>query len=329
MGVSERFRIPPILRQLLQTSEADTLEETSILAAQNCPFNTVDYVSGLTSIGVPVPHASGRFSLLSRTVAGTSWQDVAGPWPYLWVDGPEVLDALRDDFRHFLTVTVVFQPGYLPPAGMNEARLFKMHLVYDPRLPAPALSRRSFSRLEACRESASFMEVLGREERLEMANLYRRLVDRRGLRGSYVDFPLAHFESIADLPGSVFFKVADAAGTGAMACATQFGDMLQVLHMASTDEGLRWNASYLLMAGMQGFARDNGVRLLTGGMPDGAATGLDIFKARWANDRLPVHMLRIVNQPERYAALCKDVPSGITFFPAYRTPGLRAAAPLS
>jgi len=278
---------------------------------------------------MPVPHASGRFSLLSRTVPGTSWQDGVGPWPYLWIDGPDMLDALRDDFGHLLTVTVVLQPGYQPPAGMKEARLLKTHFVYDPRLPAPELSRRSFARLEECRKRARFVEVLGRAERLEFANLYRRLMDRRGLVGSYVDLPLAHFESIADLPGSVFFKVADAAGTGAMACAAQFGDMLQVLHMASTDEGLRWNASYLLMAGMQGFARDNGVKLLTGGMPDAAASSLGTFKTRWANDRLPVYMLQIVNQPERYAALCKDAPEGTTFFPAYRTPGFRPAATLS
>lgn len=297
-----------------------------IFTAPHCPFNTAAYVAGLTSIGTPASHVSGRFSLLSRTVAGTSWQDGVGPWPYLWVDGPDMLDALRDDFRHFLTVTVVLQPGYLPPASLKEAQLFKTHFVYDPRLPAPELSRRSFDRLAECRARARFVEVLGRGEKLEMVNLYRRLLDRRDLRGSYVDFPLAHFESIADLPGSVFFKVADAAGTGAMACAARFGDMLQVLHMASTDEGLRWNASYLLMAGMQSFACEKRVKLLTGGMPDAAPSSLGTFKTRWANDRLPVYMLQIVNQPERYADLCKDVPEGTTFFPAYRMPGLRPEA---
>jgi len=295
----------------------------SILAPPHCPFNTAAYVSGLTSIGTLEPHGSGRFSLLSRAVAGTPWQDGVGPWPYLWIDGPDMLDALRDDFRHFVTVTAVLQPGYVPPAGMTGARLFKEHFVYDPGLPTPALSRRSRDRLAACRERARFVEVTRREDRLEMVSLYRRLVERRGLGGSYVDLPVAHFESIADLACSVFFKVADADGTGAMACGARFGDMLQVLHMASTDEGLRWNASYLLMAGMQDYARDHGIKLLTGGMPDAAASSLGTFKTRWANDRMPVYMLQIVNQPERYAALCADVPAGTAFFPAYRTPGLR------
>jgi hypothetical protein len=289
----------------------------------DCPFNAAGYLSGLATIGTPEPHASGRFSVLRRPVPGTPWHDGMGPWPYLWVDGPADLDALCDDFRHLLTLTVVLQPGYVPPARMHQAVLLKTHFVYNPQLPAPALSRRTQARLRQCQETAQFSEVAGREERLEMVGIYRRLMARRSLVGSYVDLPPEHFESIADLPGGVFFKVADASGTGAMACAAHFGGMLQVLHMASTDEGLRWNASYLLMAGMQEYARDHGLKMLTGGMPDAAASSLSRFKERWANDRAPVYMLRIVNQPERYAALCAGAPEGTNFFPAYRAPAAR------
>jgi hypothetical protein len=130
--------------------------------------------------------------------------------------------------------------------------------------------------------------------------------------------PGGHFEAIADLDKSVLFRVRDAAGTGAMACGVVFGGLLQILHTATTESGLTWNASYLLMHGLQTFSRELGVRLLLGGMPESGTDGLRIFKARWVNSHAPVYLLRIVNDPARYAALCSGASADASFFPAYR-----------
>ena len=141
---------------------------------------------------------------------------------------------------------------------------------------------------------------------MKLPSIYEALKVRRGLTGTFVDFPLRHFETIADIENGVFFRATNSAGVGAMACGVLYRDMLQILHTAISQDGLRWNASYLLMHGLQSFARDKGVRLLTGGMPAGGSEGLRIFKQRWANRFEPVYLLRIINDRASYTALCAD-----------------------
>jgi hypothetical protein len=289
------------------------------LAETCCPFNTPAYAAGLGHLGAVEMHAAGRFPVLRRRVPGTSLWDGVGPWPYLWVDSPSDLDALREDFRHLVTLTVVTQPGYVPRARSGEAVFLKQHFVYDPALPAPVLSRRARARLRRC-EAAGTFEVVPRGEAWPaMTEAYAGLVRRRRLTGSLFDMPDDHFEAIAHLDESVFFRVRDASGTGAMACGVVFGGLLQILHTATTENGLTWNASYLLMHSLQTYSRGSGVRLLLGGMPDSGTDGLRIFKERWVNSFAPVYLLRIVNDPARYAALCSGAAAGVSFFPAYRS----------
>lgn len=290
-----------------------------------CPFNTESYASGL--IGVPERSAGTDVIVLRRPIPGTKLQDGVGPWPYLWIGGGAALRALDEEFRHLVTITAVTQPGYVPPASAGNPMLLKMHYVYDPGRPPVAMSRRARLRLSRCEERAEFRLVEGMAERMRMADVHARLLARRGLEGSYVDFPHAHFEAIARLDCGVFFEVRDGAGVGAMACGVIFRDMLQILHMASTDEGLRWNASYLLMAGLQRHVREHGLRLLTGGMPDSGTDGLKRFKQRWANHAEPVYLLRIVNDATAYAALSADRAGDARYFPAYRVRGDAGGVP--
>ena len=282
----------------------------------DCPFNTESYASGL--MGAPERGARSGLIILRRSIDGTDLHDGVGPWPYLWIGGGEELRALHEDFRHLVTITAVTQPGYVPDASMGNLTLLKQHFVYDPRLPDVPMSRRTRLRLSRCEDRAEFRPVTQMTRRLQMADIHARLLARRGLAGSYVDFPRAHFETIARLESGVFFEVRDAQGIGAMACGVLFRDMLQILHMASTDDGLRWNASYLLMAGLQRQARELGVRLLTGGMPDSGTDGLRLFKQRWANHAEPVYLLRIVNDVRAYSALCAERTPDTRYFPAYR-----------
>jgi hypothetical protein len=287
-------------------------------AETSCPFNTPAYAAGLGHLGAVEMHPGGRFPVLRRPVPGTSLWDGVGPWPYLWVGAPSDLDALREDFPHLVTLTVVTQPGYVPKARFGDAVLLKQHFVYDPTLPPPAMSRRARGRLRRCEAAGTFEVVSDRGAWRAMTDAYTGLVRRRRLTGSLFDMPGGHFEAIADLDKSVLFRVRDAAGTGAMACGVVFGGLLQILHTATTESGLTWNASYLLMHGLQTFSRELGVRLLLGGMPESGTDGLRIFKARWVNSHAPVYLLRIVNDPARYAALCSGASADASFFPAYR-----------
>lgn len=264
-------------------------------------------------------HPSGRLPLLRRPIPGTGLRDGMGPWPYLWIEDAADLDALYDGFRHLVTVTAVTQPGYVPEARGETAILLKQHFVFDPALPDPPLSRRTRGRLARLERSAAFEVATGAAGPAAMALLYEGLKRRRQLEGGYFDHEPGHFDAIAGLEGAVFFRVADGAGLGAMACGVVFAGRLQILHMAMSEAGLRWNASYLLMRGLQEHARRHGLLLLTGGMPDRGSDGLRTFKTRWANRFEPVYLVRIVNDAAAYAALSAGRPP-TGFFPAYRAP---------
>jgi hypothetical protein len=271
-------------------------------------------------------HPAGRVPVFRRPIPGTARSDGRGPWPYLWIEDDRDLEALYDGFRDLVTVTAVTQPGHVPRARGDDAVLLKQHFVFDPALPDPPLSRRARARLRRCEAEAAFEVVADPGGRAAMSAIYDGLVRRRGLRGGFFDHDAAHFTAIAALEDSVFFRVADGEGIGAMACGVVFAGLLQILHMAMSEAGLRRNASYLLMRGLQEHARAQGLKLLTGGMPDGGAEGLRTFKARWANRMEPVYLLRIVNDGPAYAALCGgrprgDGPVGGAFFPAYRRAG--------
>lgn len=291
----------------------------AILSDVECPFNSLAYVAGLRHVGRPYAHPSGHFAILRRDIPGTGLQDGISPWPYLWISGPDQIRALQEDFADLVTLTILCQPGYIPIRPACDAILLKHHFIYDPRLPPPPLSPRARARVEACARHAAFEVVTDRADRLAICDLYDALKVRRGLGGMF-DMGASHFQAIAGLKECRFFRVRSGEAIGAMACGVVFGGMLQILHTVPTGEGLRWNASYLMMHGLQDFARAHGLQLLIGGMPAGGRPGLNVFKSRWVNRSEPVYMIRIVNDPKTYARLRGDVPGDDAYFPAYRRP---------
>lgn len=289
----------------------------AILPDIECPFNRLAYAAGLDHVGRPDAHPSGSFTILRRTIPGSGREDGISPWPYLWISGPDQIRALREDYADLVTLTVLCQPGYIPQQHGCDATLLKHHFIYDPRLPPPPLSPRARARVEACARHAAFEVVTDRADRLAICDLYDALKVRRGLGGMF-DMGASHFQAIAGLKECRFFRVRSGKAIGAMACGVVFGGMLQILHTIPTGEGLRWNASYLMMHGLQDFARAHGLQLLIGGMPAGGRPGLHVFKSRWVNRSEPVYMIRIINDPSAYARLSGDMPGGDAYFPAYR-----------
>lgn len=280
-----------------------------------CLFNSREYARGLSHLGVPHTHDRSGITVLSRPTPDGEHVDGIGPWPYLWLD--EAMEqALRSDFQDLVTVTAVSQPGYVPQAD-SDVTLLKHHYGYDPALPRPKLSTRSRRRLDQCRDFAVFEQVVDPDERMSMFPLYRALVDRRGLTGGFFDFPREHFVVLGSDPDGLVFRVRAGDRVGAVAWAVRVGDLLQVLHTVPTADGLTWNASYLLMDGLQYLADQWGIPVYFGGMPDNASDGLRTFKERWSNITRPVHLFRIVNDPEAYARLCRGTDKG-DFFPTYR-----------
>lgn len=287
---------------------------------ENSPFHRGDYLQGLTRLGTIHPHRNEGIALLSRPVPDTPYRDGISPWPYLWVSSHRQLSALHNDYRDLLTITVICQPGYRPPPGSVEAFLFKEHYVFDPTLPERPLSARSRKRLDRCRKLAVIEEVIDHDQRLQIDPLYGALLERRQLRGGFFDMGRDHFEAIDRLPGSLFMQVRSGHQIGAMACGVRFGNWLQILHTVPTHEGLRWDASYLLMSGLQEIARRENRLMFLGGLPATSSAGLRTFKERWTNRMEPVYLLRIVNDDDTYRKLCRARQADTTggYFPGYR-----------
>jgi hypothetical protein len=299
----------------------------SICFSHACPFNSPAYLSALTNLGELEVDINSEIPLLRRPIPGTTLYDGVGAWPYCWINSSQNIEDFIEHFSHLVTITIVAQPGFLPMQHKEKWRLFKQHFVYDPRLPMTPLSPRASARLRQCEKTAEFRITTDYDRWLQMTLLYEKLKIRRNLSGSYVNFTPGHFEQIAKLNEGVFFEVANSNGIGAMACGVLFKDMLQILHIASSDNGLSWNASYLLMSGLQKFSRKFQLRLLTGGVPENGSSGLASFKTRWANTLEPVYILRIINDHQQYAELCIKHGTHRHFFPAYRSPDA-ASAPL-
>lgn len=286
-----------------------------------CPFSSVDYLDGLSNIGAVDQHPELPLAVLRRGIPCTGHVDGVGPWPYRWITDDHDVEMLLEGFRHFVTLSVVAHPGWVPSPSIavrTEIRLLKQHYTFDPAKPTPALSRRAHRRVMDADRRGCFEVVTSCPEQLQISQLYQELKLRRGLTGGFFDMPPRHFEAITRLPNSVFFRVRDDEDIGAMACGLVIDDLLQVLHLVTTGHGLTWNASYLMMHSLQQYARRHGLRLLTGGMPMSGSNGLAAFKERWANAFLPVHLLCIVNDPITANRLAAGRPSSRDYFPPYR-----------
>lgn len=286
-----------------------------------CPFSSVDYLEGLSNIGSVVQHPSCSVAVLQRQIPGTKLMDGIGPWPYRWISDESDIALFTEGFRQLISLCIVTQPGWKPSSVHSskvEIRHLKDHFVFDPEKAVPALSRRATKRLRAAEHRGRFEIVHSMTEKSGIANLYEQLKTRRMLVGGFFDMPPQHFEAIARMPEAVYFQVKDSIDVGAMACGVVIDNFLQILHLVPTVYGLSWNASYLMMAGLQEYVRQNGLLLLTGGVPANGSKGLSIFKHRWANSFLPVNMLCIVNDQQTATRLANEYGDHPDFFPPYR-----------
>jgi len=171
-----------------------------------CPFNSPIYLSGLAHLGsVEFPPAAPA-PILRRPVPGTFRCDGLGSWPYLWIDSADEISALSDAYSHLLTLTVVTQPGFR--LAHESAAYFKDHYFYDPSRAFPALSKKARDHLRRAEQICAFDVVTSFDERMPIAGLYDELRRRRGLAGTFFDFPRIHFETVEQVVGApIVFQV--------------------------------------------------------------------------------------------------------------------------
>lgn len=294
---------------------------TSADRADGFPFHDLAYARALTHLGEAETVQDLRIPVLRRPIPGTSWSDGTLPSPY--VDPtPDEVAKLADALPELVSIVGVIRPGSTHRwSGLADVSAGKDHYVFEPTRPWK-LSRRARRHLAGGQRPWRFELAQGSRVAAEAAAMHARVAGFRGFAGSSVDFPAVHFDQVAHAHWGVYFTAVSPEGKlGAVACGAVSADELHLLHLTVSREGLRSAASYVLMAGLTGWCSQSGRRMFLGSQPRTGTPGLARFKARWSNDRMPSHMIRVVVRPALYRSLCKSARAGEAFFPGYRSPG--------
>lgn len=284
-----------------------------------CPFNTLEYASGLSNLGTSIPHHSGKFHLIKQAIPGSNQLfDGFGGIPYLWIENQEELRWISEDFRDLVSITLVTQPGFIPDAKLVDNQFLKYHFVFDPAEKRTELSSRARRKLEKCRSEAEFLILECPIGKMKIEGFYRLLQLKKKMLSPFENLPRSHFEFMAFSEAGIFFETRNQTGTGSMACGIIYKSWLQLMHTVTTDAGLTWNSSYFLMDEILNYCEKNQLKLSMGGLPRSHTPGLETFKDRWTNKLLPVFLTKIINQPQQYQLLSTKIPKGTAYFPAYR-----------
>lgn len=284
-----------------------------------CPFNTLEYSTGLSNLGIPIPHHSGKFHLIKRAIPCSKqlFDGFAGV-PYIWIEDQEELRWISEDFNDLVSITLVTQPGFIPDAKLVDNQILKNHFIFDPNEKRTELSSRARRKLEKCRSEALFTILDCPTEKMKIEGFYRSLQLKKNMVSHFENFPRSHFEFMAHSESGIFFETKNHTGTGSMACGIIYKNWLQLMHTVTTDAGLTWNSSYFLMDEILNYCEQNQLTLSMGGLPQKHTAGLEKFKMRWSNKFLPVFMTKVINQPQKYEELSEKTQKGTAYFPSYR-----------
>ncbi len=291
------------------------------------PYATQAYVESLSHLGLAIPIPQWGTWGISRLIEG-GLSDICGPYPLAVLspdaDLPSGFDSLRQSGA--VSVTLLLDDHHRPSMEkmftyFDLVRPFKTHFMVD-RL-AGVVRPSSHHRYEINR---ALQEVVVREIALsthipQWEGLYRNLVMRHGLIGIH-DFPPAHFEALAAMPGVV--------------CMGAFrGDELVAAHIwvvhddcvhshlaASSELGYALRAAYAVYDySIHFFA---GVRMMNlgggAGSADDPTDGLARFKRGFANSKAQGYICGKILKPEAYNRLAQGIQSGSAYFPLYRSP---------
>lgn len=282
-------------------------------------FTRSDYQRTL-GLGVP-EDGRARHPLLVREIPGTDLRDGVLPWPYSDLNAEELL-GLRAASPDLVSIVGNLSPATPPDevsrmqeAGLDVVRA-KEHFVLDPRLPMRAWSASTRSKIRRAQQQWSPGIVMP-DSLPSVLEIYRSLVRRRELAGTFWDFSDGHFDLLLRDPAARVVGMFDAQGTlGCFACLVRQGDDLHGIHMAGSVQAHDSWGMYALLAELVGECRETGARLFLGGAPRGSRAGSESFKARWSNTTLPVVLVRMVVDAGAYERLPAVAPAG--YFPAYR-----------
>lgn len=263
--------------------------------------------------------------VLRRSIPDADRHDLIGAWPYATTPADE--RAAQDAFEGMRdSAAVTFQALARPDRPIDATALqnagfqtksLKTHHVRRPDRPARPFSARTRANLARAQRHwrVAAAPISGRLT--ELCAWHAALAERRQLRG-VVALPAAHFERVAQLEGFVALWAEDAEGPGACLIVAECADRIHFHTIAGAARAYRTGAFYALY--LDAVTRWAERTLYFGGAPSGPdGAGIGRFKARFANDTVPIQMITAVLDP---VACERLTPAGAAngWFPPYRAP---------
>jgi hypothetical protein len=299
------------------------------------------YAYSFAEFGTPrsLPRSGGW--ILEREISGSMAQDAMGCYPlFVCRDWSGLRTDLDDLGEALVSLCVVTDPfGAYRPADLRECfpdlvRPFKRHLIVDLTRPLPSVvsshhrSRAAKARrnvtIQACPHPAALIDT--------WAELYQRLVDRRGIRG-IPRFSRLAFARQLEVPGLLMLKAEHRQEVVGIALWYVQGETAYYHLSACNDLGYTLGAAYALFWHAIEFLQASGATLLDLGSGAGlaeAADGLTRFKRGWATGDRPAVLCGRIFDRVRYEAITAAVGrTGSTYFPAYREGEFGPGSPTS
>lgn len=292
--------------------------------AQAHGYKSRAYRQALSSLGRSVALASGHCVFFARPIAGTSRDDLMGPYPFLSTDTwPAALDELAQFSGPFVALSFVTDP-FCPiklddlRARFEVARVLNEQYIVD--LGAPSSPTRHHRRkLGASRPGlALVMRTPDAEDAAAFEGLYSTLVRRKLIR-DFRAFDTACLRAQVLVPGALIVEARLDGEVAGMDLYYLDGDHAHAHLSAYSEIGYTRSVSYPMMAFAIAELAAHATKLNLGGAPAIGGDGIRHFKCGWTRTTLPSHFCGRVLDRAAYRSLAGGDPDPHGFFPAYRS----------
>lgn len=290
------------------------------------------YAKSLREFGAPYELSRAGGWVLKRPIAGTTFRDAMGCYPFFGCrDWSQLSTDLRDLEHELISIALVSDP--FGTHSLSELRScfpdvmipFKEHFVVD--LSQPIESFVASHHKRNARKALQFVEVevcADPHQHLdEWTDLYAVLLERHNIRG-LTRFSRASFAEQLRVPGLVMLRAVSQGETVGLTLWYTNDSGVSYYHLgAYSERGYELRASFALFwEALQYFTRQGLSWLNLGagaGVTSDGQDGLSRFKRGWStNTRTAYFCGRIFNQ-DRYAKLVKQKEATEShYFPAYR-----------
>lgn len=297
-------------------------------------YRSAAYAAALSGLGRPVPLGDTGGFLIERTIPGTPYRDLMGPYPLFCCGNWDALEpAIATLGAAYVTLTLVTDPFCpLPPerlAGLfPHVRPLHDHYLIDLAAP-PVLSRHHRRKLRQS-DPAIRIEAAPADagDLAAWTRLYSVLIARKGIT-DLRRFDEDSFRHQLSVPGTHIVTAWD--GPELLGADIYYldGDVAWAHLSAYAEAGYARSVSYPMMAHAIDHFRPLARWIGLGGAPAVSAAdtggGIAHFKGGWTPVTRPSHLCGLILDPAAYAALCPDDDAG-DYFPAYRRLDFRRSA---